>query len=232
MAPSLRPLALSAVVLFALAAGCAGPPIPSPIEGEPVCPDVTIGTARTAMIGGLRYPVRLRILDGKSPILKMILGGLRTADETPARTLIADDDSEYTVEWAQCPNERAPRPIDKNTKPKDPRNADKSARVLETAAYECGEAVVYKTTTLATKKGDAGSHTLKFEAPPKAECWVSDAPPAAPDAGAPPPENAPAPADADAGAGGDAGPVGDAGPASDAGTAASAAPDAGPPPKK
>jgi hypothetical protein len=212
MGPSNRSLALPSLFLLALSAGCAGPPIPSPIEGEPVCADVKIGSGQTEMIGGLRYPVRLRILDGKSPIMKLVLGGRRTASDTPARTLIADDSSAYTVEWAQCPNERAPRAIDHGPKPKDPRNADKSARVNETSSYECGDAVVYKTVTLTTKKGDAASHVVQFEAPPKAECWMSDAPPPPP---APPTPAAPAPekeaAPADAGAPSDAGAASDAG---------------------
>ncbi|MFO0758385.1 MAG: hypothetical protein U0359_17975 [Byssovorax sp.] len=199
MVPTLRSLALASLAVLSLAAGCAGPPIPSPIEGEPICPDLTIGTAHAAMIGGLRYPVRMRVLDGKSPILKMILGGRRTADDPPARTLIADDNSEYTVEWAQCSNERAPVPADKGPKVKDPRNADKTARVTGLTAYECGDAVVYKTTTLVTKKGDAASHVVKFEPPPKAECWAGDVAPvpsATPSAApiAPPPEKDSAPA--------------------------------------
>lgn len=237
MAPSNRSSALCSLFLLALASGCAGPPIPSPIEDEPVCADVKLGAARTEMIGGLRHPVRVRILDGKSQILKLVLGGKRTPNDPSPRTLIADDSDEYTVEWAQCENERAPRPVDKGPKPKDQKSAEKSARANESAAYECGEAVVYKTEKLVTKKGDAASHVLKFMTPPKAECWMDDAPPpallappAAPDAGAPPTEAAALPA-ADAGAASDAGPAStDAGLASDAGTApvdAGAASDAG-----
>ena len=209
MGPSRRSFALSSVFLIALVAGCAGSPIPSPIEGEPVCPDVTIGAARSEMVGGLRHPVRMRILNGKSPIMKLILGGRRTLTDSPARTLVADDSAEYTVEWAQCQNERAPRPTEKGQKPKDPRSIDKSARVLETGAFECGEAEVYKTVPLVTKKGDAASHVIKFEMPPKAECWASDAPlpPPVASAVAPPPVSSAA----DAGTADDAGPGGDAG---------------------
>src|SRR6476620_11931 len=107
-------LALSSLALLALAASvgaCAGTPIPAPIEGEPVCPDIDIGTTHaTKMIGGLTYPVRLRILDGKNVMMKMILSGKRLPGDASAHTLLPDDNAEYTLEWAQCENVRAPRP--------------------------------------------------------------------------------------------------------------------------
>src|SRR5262245_48199622 len=93
-----------------LAIGCAGPPFASPIEGEPVCSDFEMGAGRVKMNGGLRFPVRMQLLEGKTVVMKLIIDGKRTADAAPARTYFSDDNAEYTVEWAQCANERAPVP--------------------------------------------------------------------------------------------------------------------------
>jgi hypothetical protein len=168
MAPTRRSIALSSLSLVALAVGCAGPPIPAPIEGEPVCPDVEIGSAHTKMQGGLLYPVRLRILDGKNLMMKLVMPGKRQASDPGAHSLIPDDNAEYTLEWAQCPNERAPRAAGDNPKSK--------VKSKDGTAYECGDAVVYKTETLATKKHDAASHKITFAPPPRMECWTSEAP--------------------------------------------------------
>jgi hypothetical protein len=169
-------LALSSLALLALAASvgaCAGTPIPAPIEGEPVCPDIDVGAAHPAkMIGGLTYPVRLRILDGKNVMMKMILSGKRLPGDPSAHTLLPDDNAEYVLEWAQCDNVRSPRPA---TAPSKTRHAGK-----DKTDYDCGDARVYKTDKLVTKKHDAASHAFSFAAPPKAECWVSDAAPAVP----------------------------------------------------
>lgn len=157
---------------------CAGNPIPSPIENEIVCTDFEVGAAHTKMEGSLKHPVRLRILDGKAVIMKMILPGLRDAATTPARSLIADDNDSYTLEWAQCENERAPKPARGGAKDKESRDV---------THYECGEATVYKTDTLTTKKHDAPSHKIQFAPPPEAVCWTTalfsgDAPAPAPTA--------------------------------------------------
>lgn len=179
-ARSLSLIALSFAAVISID-GCAGPPIPSPIEGEPVCPDFEVGTARAKMVGSLKNPVRLRILDGKTVVMKITLPGLRSPTAPLARSLIADDNQEYTLEWAQCDNERAPRLASTNPKEKEGRDVTQ---------YECGEAKVYKTDTLVTKKHDAASHVIHFAAPPNAACWTSELPPpavptASPDAGAP-----------------------------------------------
>jgi hypothetical protein len=138
------------------------------------------------MVGSLRFPVRLRILEKADVVMKTILRGKRTAEEAPARSFIPDDNVEYTVEWAQCENERAPLPVsEENAKPGTP----KLPQASEVNAYECGEAAVYKTDKLVTRKGDIASHALTFVPPPKPECWVSEAEVpkalAIPDAGAP-----------------------------------------------
>jgi hypothetical protein len=178
---ALRRTARAALVLAAAAAllcGCAGPPVAGAIQGEPVCPDFVTGAARTPMEGGLRLPVRLRILDGKTVMTKLVLHGKRSVEATSARTLVADDNAEYTVEWAQCVNECAPVSV------ADARARSRAQRPESEpgSAYECGEAEGYKTDKLVTKKGDAASHALTFAAPPKAECWQSDVPPPPPSA--------------------------------------------------
>jgi hypothetical protein len=206
------PVPLLSLVLSALAVGCAGPPIPAPIQGEPVCADFELGAARTKMAGSLRLPVRLRILDGETVMMRTILNGKRSAGDAPARSFIPDDNAVFTVEWAQCPNERAPSPVaDDHAKANPPKLAPP-----ESGAYECGEATVYKTDQITTKKGDVASHAIAFVPPPNPECWVSDAKPAPP---APASASAAAPAaPAEAAPAAKAAGVGDRGaPAADAG---------------
>src|ERR1700677_1117094 len=99
--------ALPALPAPALALGCAGPPIAAPIEGIVVCPDFSSGN--TKMEGGLRFPVRLTVLDGKNVLYRTIITGLRAADAPKPHSYIADDSTRYTAEWAQCGNPRAPR---------------------------------------------------------------------------------------------------------------------------
>ena len=173
----LAPVALLGLVLT-LTAACAGPPIPAPVEGVPVCADFELGRAR--MEGTLRHPVRMRVLEGKTVLFKHMITGLRRADDPRPRTLIIDDNAEYTVEWAQCANERAPRSIS------DAAHASGKARDKghePETGYDCGEATVYKTEKLVTRKHDSASHTITFAAPPEASCWQGDA--ASPNAPAP-----------------------------------------------
>jgi hypothetical protein len=161
-----RLLAIPALAL-ALGPGCAGPPVPAPIQGELVCEDFYMGP--TKMEGGLKRPVRLRVLAGKTVQFKAILTGQRAHGDPPRRSFIIDDDAELTVEWSQCPNERAPRPATAATHEAKGRELNKDA-----SAYECGEPVVYKTEKLTTKKGDPKSHVILFAFPPEAECWWGD----------------------------------------------------------
>jgi hypothetical protein len=175
----LRPSRLLASLAVASFAGCAGPPVPAPIEGLPVCADFSSGKAK--MEGGLRYPVRLRILDGKTVLFKMVLGGLRHADDPKPRTLLADDNAKYTVEWAQCSNERAPvsaTEATKSTKARDHEHKEQ-VREHEGTSYDCGDPKVYKADgVLEIRKGDRASHVVTFVAPPDTTCWAGD-PPAA-----------------------------------------------------
>ncbi|WP_437947875.1 hypothetical protein WME98_45315 [Sorangium sp. So ce296] len=215
---NLRPGARALALLLLSSAACGGPPTPSPVEGEPICPDFEVGATRAPMRGSLRFPVALTVRDGKDPITRATLTGRRSKDDPVSRILLADEDAEYELEWAQCENERAPRA---RTLSRETKHA---------AEYACGNATVYKTDKLVTRKGDAASRTVHFAAPPKPECWESELPAApapSPDAGA-----EPAPADASAAepAAADGGAV-DAGAASggavDAGAASGGAVDAG-----
>jgi hypothetical protein len=183
-----RPLARAArsspwLLALVVGFGCAGSPIAAPLEGEPVCPDFKEGSV--LMAGGLRYPVRVRVLDGKNVLFKTVLPGLRTAGDKKPATFIVDDNAEYTVEWSQCENERAPHDAalaDREHKARGKMRED------EGGAYECGEAKIYKTEKLVTRKHDPASHVITFVPPPKPECWAGEAPVAgtgAPDAGPP-----------------------------------------------
>jgi hypothetical protein len=161
------------------------------------------------MRGSLRFPVALTVRDGKDPITRATLTGRRSKDDPVSRILLADEDAEYELEWAQCENERAPRARTLSRESKD------------AAEYACGNATVYKTDKLVTRKGDAASRTVHFAAPPKPECWESELPAAAP---APSPAAVPEPAPADA----SAEPASADGGAADAGAGATSA-DAGAP---
>lgn len=156
------------VALALVLSACSGPPIPTPLTGEPVCEDFEIGATKARLEGGLKNPVLLTVKEGESTLFKSTLLGLRTPKSTPTRVLLPDDDGEYTVEWAQCANTRAPRSSEAS---RDTKHATKT-----TTAYECGEAKVYKTETLKTKKGDRATHALTFPAPPNPQCWTSETP--------------------------------------------------------
>lgn len=158
------PFRIGALAL-ALAA-CSGPPVPTPLTGEPICADFEVGATKTRLAGGLKNPVRLMITEGKSVLMKTTIVGLRTPTSTQTHLILPNDNGEYTVEWAQCENERAPRPVEGD------REAKLGAKMA--TAYECGEAKVYKTETLKTTKGNLATHALAFPAPPKAQCWASE----------------------------------------------------------
>ncbi|MDI3282058.1 hypothetical protein [Polyangium sp. 15x6] len=203
-------LALLATSLVA----CSNAQVTSTITGEPVCADFTLGEA-SKMRGGLRQPVRVTVLDDDDQVAKVMLLGKRAEGDPGARLVLPDANAEYKVEWAQCSNERASVPL----------RAGKTQE-RDLTAYECGEAKVYKTDPLVTKKGDRASHALTYQPPPNAACWTDERPAEEPPKPVP---EAPPPAEpVDAGvedAATDA--ATDAAPA-DAGTDAGAAKPAGP----
>lgn len=211
-----RLFALPALSALALAFGCAGPPVSAPIEGIPVCPDFATGNAK--MEGGLRFPVRLRVLDGKNLLYRTVISGLRSADAPKPYSFIADDNARYRVEWAQCSNPRAPHSVAELAH--GHKKARDKARDGEGTAYDCGEATVYKPDgVLETKKGDRGSHVINFLPPPNPECWADEAPPPSGAGAEPGDAGAAAVPASDAGAAVPAGDGGVATPAGDAGAA-------------
>jgi hypothetical protein len=148
------------VLAAGAAAACSGPPVPTPLEFEPICADYK-DKADQAMLGGMRVPVVLTLRDGKKDVQKTTIKGLPGPKAPPTQILLPDADAEYTVEWAQCANQRPERPV------KDGPDA----------RWQCGDAKVYKTEKLVTKKGDLSTHALKFGIPPDATCWIGEPPP-------------------------------------------------------
>jgi len=156
------------VFLFGLTSslsGCAGPPLPTAFKDEPMCADFSLGAAGTKMRGGLRLPVRVSVLDGKDAIARTFFYGKRAETDPSPRLMMPDVNGTYTVEWAQCENERASVPL---TSGKE--------KNREGTAFECGKAEVYKTEQITLKKGDASTHLLTVPAPPKTECWKDERP--------------------------------------------------------
>ena len=155
-APTLASLLLAAISLGA----CAGPPVPSPLVDEEICPDYE-STTHVKMSGGMRVPVTLTILDGKKPVFTKLLRGLRTPTEAKTSIMLPDADAEYTVEWSQCTDKQPER----------------TAQEGPDAAYRCADPKVYKTTKLTTKKGDLASRSLHYALPPDATCHIGLLPP-------------------------------------------------------
>jgi hypothetical protein len=136
------------------------------------------------MEGGLRHPVRLRILDGSTVLFKALLLGKTSPSDRGVRSFIIDASDTYTVEWAECSNERAPRTLAAASR--DKRGRESAAARDEGTVYECGDAKVYKTEKLRTVRANPASHVVHFQAPPGMACWASDVAVSADrDAGAP-----------------------------------------------
>ena len=99
------------------------------------------------MKGGLRFfsqaeldrSVKVTVLDGSSVIWERVLLGRRSDDSPKAKAVVLDTDDTFTVQWAQCANVRAPRPVVTDT------------QRAGGSGYECGEAEVY----LRQELGDA-----------------------------------------------------------------------------
>lgn len=112
------------------------------------------------MLGGLRVPVVLTILDGKTKVFTTTLHGMKSPKGPKTQIMLPDANAEYTVEWAQCENKRPERHASEGLDP----------------AWQCGKAKVYKTDKLVTKKGDAASRNVRYAMPPDATCWIADIP--------------------------------------------------------
>lgn len=165
LAAAPRPRHVCALIAVAalLVTGCDGPSAPSLVKGEPVCADIE--QAGQKLKGGLKQPVQLRVLDDDEVIATVMLYGVPESAPQPTRFLLPDGNAKYTLEWGQCPNERALTPFDPRDKV--------AARSAGGGVYDCGKAVVYHTADHATKKGEPSSHELEIVAPPNAECWVA-----------------------------------------------------------
>jgi hypothetical protein len=152
-----------------LLAACSGPPVPSPLIDEEMCPDYE-STTHEKMSGGMRVPVVLTILDGKKPVFTTMLRGLRAPTLPKTQLMLPDADAEYAVEWAQCAAKQPERPFKDGPDP----------------AYKCAEPKVYKTDKLVTKKGDPASRSLHYALPPDATCHIGILPAMPGDAPPPP----------------------------------------------
>ncbi|MFO0555268.1 MAG: hypothetical protein U0271_43225 [Polyangiaceae bacterium] len=163
--------------LLLSAAGCEGPSRPSLIKDEPQCADFKGGTK--TLKGGLKRPIRLRVLEGKDVIATVMIFGVPSSSKEPTRFLLPDTNAEYSLEWGLCANERAASEFD----PRDRKTA-------RTEAYQCGEPTVYATTKHKTTKGDDSTHDIPIVLPDDYECWAApaaEAPASASASEAPPP---------------------------------------------
>lgn len=156
----LRLLIVSALAGSAI--GCTATKVTGEIRGEPVCEDFELGGG-TKMKGSLRQPVQITILEDDEPLWERVVFGRRNADDKATVFAITDEDEEYTVRWAQCPNAFAPKPIGEALRTTD-----------RAGSYSCGEAKVYQDTKLVIKEGDPGSRVIEWQAPPEARCWGSE----------------------------------------------------------
>jgi len=137
--------------------GCKGPSLPSSLTGEPVC--TGFEQAGVKMRGGLKHPVRLRVLSGSEVIATVMAYGRSGENAPPTRFLLPDADKEYTAEWTQCPNERAPTAHDPH---------DKKANLG--TEYVCEKVEPYLTAKYATESGNAASHEMAIPDPPSTDC--------------------------------------------------------------
>ncbi|MFO0616147.1 MAG: hypothetical protein U0414_26375 [Polyangiaceae bacterium] len=153
---------------------CAGPPSRSSVSNEPICPDFQLGPRKTRMHGALKRPVTMTVKDGSSPVVITTLYGLNAKGARPTLFLLPDTNAEYTVEWTQCPNEKAP--IEAAAWAAKEKEA---AAPAQGASFQCAETKPFATTKLTTKRGDEASRTIPFpDNLPEPECWAADAPPA------------------------------------------------------
>lgn len=156
----LRLLIVSALAGSVVA--CTATKVTGEVRGEPVCEDFELGGG-SKMKGSLRQPVQITILEDDDPLWERVVFGRRHAEDKPTVFAITDEDEEYTVRWAQCPNAFAPKPIGEALRTTD-----------RAGSYSCGEAKPYKDSKLVIRKGDAESRVIAWEAPPESRCWGTD----------------------------------------------------------
>jgi hypothetical protein len=156
-----RSTTLLCVVASALEVGCSSPSAPALVKDEIVCPGFEHGGQK--MRGGLKQPVRLRVMDEDEVVATVMLFGVPD-DKHPTRFLLPDKEQEYNLEFAQCQNVRAPQPEEAA------KGASKGA-----VQFVCNDPAVYTTVKHTTIKGDAASKEIVFPAPPVADCWQAGA---------------------------------------------------------
>lgn len=152
-----RPLSLVATLLASLT-GCGGPPIVTPIEDEPICPDFEVGVTKTKMHGGLRKPIYVEVLDDGDVIAKITLFGRNSDKAKKTPVVLTNQDDVLAVHWRQCQNEHAPSPLT-------------DVKVKHVIKYECGPTEFYASDTLSTLEGQVDTMTLHVPPPPDARCW-------------------------------------------------------------
>jgi len=165
MSSSVSVLGVWLIAAAATFAGCEGPSAPSVVTDEPVCKDFK--QAGDLLKGGLKHPVRLKIMNGKNVVATVMLYGLSESAASPTRFLLPDSNEKYALEWAQCKTVRAPTTY-------DPRDKDAKRQAGGPAGqgnYDCTEADVYEKGELVTKKGAPSTHEIKMASPPDATCW-------------------------------------------------------------
>jgi hypothetical protein len=152
------------LVLAALCGACTSPSVAGEIKNEPICADFDLGGA-AKMKGSLRKPVQVTILEDDDTKWQRVLFGKRSADDKASVFSVEDDDEKYTVRWAQCANEFAPKPVD-----------DQGRTTDAAVNYTCGEATPYTDAPFEVKEGDAASRVIEWAEPPDARCWAADTP--------------------------------------------------------
>jgi|JI10StandDraft_1071094.scaffolds.fasta_scaffold192177_2 hypothetical protein len=165
-------LAGAASASFALVVlACAGPPSRSQVSNEPVCPDFALGSRKTKMHGALKKPVTMKIMDGSTPVVITTLYGLNANGAKPTLFLLPDTNAEYTVEWSQCPNEKAPIEAAQWAA------KDKERTQAGGDSFQCTATKPFATTKVVTKRGDEASRSVPFpDNLPEPECWTDDVP--------------------------------------------------------
>ena len=155
-------------------ASCSARRVAAPIDGEPVCPNFEVGAARTKFKGALKFPVKVTVLDGSSVVSERIVLGKRSKSDAPAKVVVEDSDETYTIRWAQCSNQFAPRRVNQ-----------KRGRITDNLTqYDCGDAKVFKEHKLEVRSGDVPSRHLKWIKPPNEACLESKVPAGTPSASA------------------------------------------------
>jgi len=169
---------LAPLLFVCAAAACSGPPSPSSLKDEPFCSDFEMGPQHTKMRGSLKQPLVVKVKDGKRIVATISVNGLSQSAPYASLFLLPDANTDYTVEFHQCPNERAP--VEAGTTKENQKGAGLTA-------YSCGEGEKkpYATAKLVTKKGDPTSRTVSVPEPPVTTCWGAEPAPETPGSASP-----------------------------------------------